>query len=120
MVLAWKLPFRICGLVDGQEIAESAADGIVDEHRGHAQRLCRRRNYGVELCFVGHVTDKGFGIFDLVFERGETLAIAGEHRDGVTACREPAGDCRASSCCIRISDATAPAAPGEGNPRKLK
>ena len=83
--------------VDVQEIAESAADGIVDEHRGHAQRLCRRRNYGVELCFVGHVTDKGFGIFDLVFECGETLAIAGEHRDGVTACREPAGDCRASS-----------------------
>jgi len=81
--------------VDFQEIAKSAADGIMDQHRRRAELDLHLSNHGVELRFVRYVAGIAFGIGDLRFERGEALAIAGKHRDVISARRESAGDRRA-------------------------
>jgi hypothetical protein len=53
--------------IDFEEIAKSAADGIMDQHRRRAELGLHSGNHGVELHFVCHVAGIAFGIGDLPF-----------------------------------------------------
>jgi hypothetical protein len=67
--------------VDVEEGAESAADSVVDDHPG----LANRDDRALESCSVRHVARYRHRIRDFLFERDEAVGITRQHGHAIAA-----------------------------------